>query len=54
MLFATLIGIFLIPVFYVVMQRISEGTGRSAPKTPQQGGRAAKAAGALPGAGHVP
>jgi HAE1 family hydrophobic/amphiphilic exporter-1/multidrug efflux pump len=53
MLCATLIGIFLIPVFYVVMQRISE---RHAPFRPEdaaarKGG--ATTAGSLPGTGHV-
>jgi HAE1 family hydrophobic/amphiphilic exporter-1/multidrug efflux pump len=52
MLCATLIGIFLIPVFYVVMQRISE---RHAPFRPEDA--AARKAGtttpgSLPGAGH--
>src|SRR6266566_3837021 len=54
MLFATLIGIFLIPVFYVVMQRISEGHWPFRAEDAAARRAAAKAAGALPGAGHVP
>ena len=54
MLFATLIGIFLIPVFYVVMQRISEGHWPFRAEDAEARRAAAKAAGALPGAGHVP
>ena len=53
MLCATLIGIFLIPVFYVVMQRISE---RHAPFRAEDAASkkpGAAAAGSLPGAGHV-
>jgi len=49
---ATLIGIFLIPVFYVVMQRISE---RHAPFRPEDAPskKPGAAASSLPGAGHV-
>ena len=50
MLCATMIGIFLIPVFYVVMQRISE---RHAPFRPEDAAPKGASAGALPGAGHV-
>ncbi len=51
MLCATLIGIFLIPVFYVVMQRISE---RHWPFRAEQAGSkpAGSSAGAMTGAGH--
>jgi HAE1 family hydrophobic/amphiphilic exporter-1/multidrug efflux pump len=49
---ATLIGIFLIPVFYVVMQRISE---RHAPFRPEDTvpKKPGAAASSLPGAGRV-
>jgi hydrophobe/amphiphile efflux-1 (HAE1) family protein len=50
MLCATLIGIFLIPVFYVVMQRISE---RHAPFRPEDAAPRRSGARPAPGAGHA-
>jgi len=51
MLFATMIGIFLIPVFYVVMQRISEGRWPFRPE--DAGQRPAPESAGLSGAGHA-